>query len=278
MQIPTFSNVVKRLQRTFDKERDRRELESSWQTGIVDEIAFWDDYVATEGGLWPEDFQVRMDPAQQLQQHIIDVFAQDVAREINMLDVGAGPLTYVGKVWPEHILKITAIDPLAEEYATIFQKHNLTPPVRTRVGFAERLVEQFGENQFDFVHARNCIDHSYDPALAIEQMVAVTKPGGIVYMHHAMNEATMQSYQGFHQWNLYGTVHCLYVGNRERTINMTRRLAFVADLSNQLFGNNEWIVTTIHKRNPTSPLKTLLQVMRSYQQSFSIPSVIKQKS
>ncbi len=258
--------LLHRITYSLDKNRAKRAHEAAWQSGIATEIAFWDDFVATGGGLWPDDFQERMDPAHPLQESIIAALGKTAPPQLKMLDVGAGPLTYLGKVWPGHTLAITAIDPLAEEYAAIFQKYDLTPPIRTEIGFAERLVEQFGENQFDLVHARNCIDHGYDPALAIEQMVAVTKPGGVVYMHHAVNEATMQAYHGFHQWNLHGTPHCLYVSSRERTINVTQRLAWTADLSNQLFSNNEWIATTIRKRRSTSFWGGARHLLRIYRE------------
>ncbi|MCB0109998.1 MAG: class I SAM-dependent methyltransferase [Caldilineaceae bacterium] len=230
------------------KKQSRATTEAAWQAGIATEVSFWDEYIATRGGQWPEDFQVRMDPHYPLQKNVIEVLQEPIPTHLKLLDVGAGPLTYLGKVWPGHAVDITAVDPLANEYGAIFEKYGLTPPVQTEVGFAERLVEQFGENQFDLVHARNCIDHSADPALAIRQMVAVTKPGGVVYMHHAVNEAVMQAYHGFHQWNLFGTRDCLYVGNRERTVNMTWQLAAVANVENQIFGNNEWIATRIYKR------------------------------
>ncbi|MCB0084948.1 MAG: hypothetical protein KDE47_28605 [Caldilineaceae bacterium] len=113
------------------------------------------------------------------------------------------------------------------------------------------------------VHARNCIDHSYDPALAIEQMVAVAKPGGVVYMHHAVNEATMQAYTGFHQWNLYGTTDRLYVSNSQRLVNMTWRLARVATIANQIFANNQWIITQIYKRPAQSWGKQIKMTVRA---------------
>ena len=270
--------------------------ESAWQAGVLPEIAFWDDFMATGGGQWPDDYQRRIDPQQPLQEHIMSALGEAAARELKILDVGAGPLTHLGKVWPGHVLSITAIDPLADAYAELLAKHQIVPPIPTEQGFAERLVEQFGENQFDLVHARNCIDHGLDPVRAIEQMVAVAKPGGVVYMHHAINEAITQGYHGLHQWNLFGTPQKLYVGSRTHAVNMTWRLARTANVANQIFEDIGWMVTIIHKR-PTvawhrratasmyagwcarpgrAELQRLLASARRWQKSLAVPATKEQ--
>lgn len=68
-------------------------------------------------------------------------------------------------------------------------------------GEAERLADAFGENSFDLVYARNCLDHGYDPMLAIQQMLKVVRVGGVVLFEHGVNEGERQGYQGLHQWN-----------------------------------------------------------------------------
>lgn len=218
-----------------------------WQTGIAAELKFWKRWLAKRGGQWADDYAFRLDPNTALQQHVIDVLTPPIHQPLRLLDVGAGPATYLGKRWGEYVLEITAIDPLAEQYHALFCKYGVKPPVPTQTGYAERLVEQFGENCFDLVHARNCIDHSYDPALAIEQMVAVAKPGGIVYMHHAVNEAEQQRYHGFHQWNLAAQDGDLCVSNRTQRINMHTRLAPVATVETQLLGEGVWMINIIRK-------------------------------
>jgi SAM-dependent methyltransferase len=60
----------------------------------------------------------------------------------------------------------------------------------------------FDRGQFDIVHARNTLDHSYDPVRAVRQMAEVTKPGGAVILHHYRNEAKNEGYKGLHRWNL----------------------------------------------------------------------------
>ena len=116
------SSTFHRLRMAVDRPYRQALITAAWQEGIPSEVAFWDNYIASQGGMWPEDFAIRMDPQLPLQQNVIEVFPEAVERELKILDVGAGPLTYLGKVWPGHTLDITAIDPLADEYATIFAK------------------------------------------------------------------------------------------------------------------------------------------------------------
>lgn len=221
--------------------------EEGWESGIPLELLFWDTWLASGGEPWPEDFQYRSTPDAPLQSHITDALAAMVGVDVAVLDVGAGPLTYLGKRWADHNLTITAIDPLADEYDTLLQKHQITPLVRTQKGFAEQLVTQFGVNRFDLVHARNCIDHSHDPWRAIQEMVTVAKPGGLLYMHHAVNEAQTQNFQGFHQWNLFCKDGDLYIGDQREEINVSQRLAPVAQVESQLWHEGSWMINLIRK-------------------------------
>ena len=76
------------------------------------------------------------------------------------------------------------------------------PHVRTCKCETERLTEMFGFDRFDVVHARNTLDHSYDPIRAVREMARVTKPGGTVLLQHYPNEGQNEGYQGMHSWNL----------------------------------------------------------------------------
>ncbi|MEZ4737166.1 MAG: ATP-binding cassette domain-containing protein [Caldilineaceae bacterium] len=242
-------NLVQEHLHYFDQNGQRIVIKAlAWEDGIAEEITFWEEWLATGGGKWPDDFHFRFAPDSPLQAHITQVLDIPDGTTVNILDVGAGPLTYLGKQWPGHPLTITAIDPLAEEYDQLLTKYQLTPPVRTQKGEAEQLTAHFDKDTFDLVHARNCIDHSHDPCLAIQQMVAVTKPGGLVYMHHAVNEAQQQQYQGFHQWNLFDKDGDLYAGNAKQEINLSKLLESVAEIENHLFDNGIWMVSIIRKK------------------------------
>jgi SAM-dependent methyltransferase len=49
-----------------------------------------------------------------------------------------------------------------------------------RVADVLELSDVFGRNRFDIVVSSECIEHTPDPNGAIEQLVAVAKPGGLI--------------------------------------------------------------------------------------------------
>lgn len=257
MALTKFFTLFKRVKHQKKRRPAAKEQAASpqaaaadggWESGIREEVGFWEYWLANAGAEYAEDFRFRFAKDSLLQAHIVTVLPPTLDQVVQILDVGAGPLTYLGKQWAGHTVQITAIDPLAEAYDQLLYKYKLTPPVRTRKGFGERLVEQFGENLFDVVHARNCIDHGYDPCLAIQQMVAVAKPGGLVYMHHAVDEAKVQNFQGFHRWNLFSKDGDLYVSSAAEEINVSAKLRPEADVETQLFDEGIWMINLIRKR------------------------------
>ena len=173
--------------------------EQIWETGTEDEIAFWRGYLQS-GGDDPSEHAFRLDPDAPLQQHIIERLP-DMGRRVRMLDVGAGPLTSVGKRWPGHDLDLVPIDALADQFDALLAEAGVEPPARTLRCDGERLTERFPEGSFDVACSFNALDHCYDPMLAIRQMVAVVRPGGVVLLRHYANEAEAEAYHGLHRWN-----------------------------------------------------------------------------
>lgn len=122
-------------------------------------------------------------------------------KQVEILDVGAGPATVIGKLHAAKTLSITATDPLALEYGAMLAKRELNPPVPTIYAEAEKLREQLGERQFDIVHAQNSLDHSKDAFAGLEEMLALTRPGGFVVLLHEENEGRNELYNALHQWD-----------------------------------------------------------------------------
>ena len=123
------------------------------------------------------------------------------------------------------LVKIEAIDPLADAYSEIMKQHHISPSVQTKRGEGENVVEIFGSKKFDLVFARNCLDHSYDAIKAVTEMIQATKPGGIIYLWHNQDEAESLSYQGLHQWNFHLDKNELLVWKGNRQLNVNRHFA-----------------------------------------------------
>jgi SAM-dependent methyltransferase len=179
-----------------------RGAEGTWQRGLGEEEDHWSRYLATEGDQWPDEYRERLDATTPLAPELTSLLRVADGAPVRILDVGAGPMTILGKVWPGHDVEIVAVDALAERYDALLASNGIVPPVRTQLCHSERLADQFGAESFDLVHARNTLDHGYDPVRAIEQMAIVTAPGGVIVLDHHRDVAEFEAYQGLHQWNL----------------------------------------------------------------------------
>lgn len=167
------------------------------------EVKYWRRWAMTEGLHWRDDFKMRFDAGAPVQQHVARVADRVAGKTVEILDVGAGPATVLGKTHPSKTLVITPTDPLAREYNRVLDEFGHRPPVRTIYAEAESLRSQLGGRQFDIVHAQNSLDHSRDPIAGIEEMLALAKPGGFLVLLHEENEGQNELYYALHKWDFH---------------------------------------------------------------------------
>jgi hypothetical protein len=175
-----------------------------WRRGKSSEVDFWAGWLVGAPGTeqWKSDRDERLNPETEIRDPLVrDELARNPAEEISILDVGAGPVTWLGFRYPGKTLTIVAVDPLAEEYDRLLREAGLEPPVRTIRVAGEELLEHFGARKFDIAYATNALDHSADPFTIISNMVAVVRSGGAVLLRHKRNEGESARYGGLHQWN-----------------------------------------------------------------------------
>ena len=110
-----------------------------WKAGISSELEFWDKYFKTKGLQWPQAYQDKLNLSLPLQANLVKLLPD--REEIYILDVGAGPLTALGKTCDGRKIHITAVDPLAKQYAQILLKYGIVPPVKTEPLEGENLKE-----------------------------------------------------------------------------------------------------------------------------------------
>ncbi|HEY1739547.1 MAG TPA: methyltransferase domain-containing protein, partial [Acidimicrobiia bacterium] len=191
--------AIKVLQAYERRHRVRQPVADAWKAALNSEVRFWERTLKN----WNQ-LNDRFDPEQPL----IDALAQLVTAKapsgstVKVIDVGAGLITCIGKKLPGYTIENTAVDALGDEYRGVLERAGVVPPVWTEQCESEKLSQKFGENVFDLSYARNTIDHSYDPLLAIREMVRIVKPGGAAMLEHAPDEAEEENYLGLHQWNL----------------------------------------------------------------------------
>ena len=202
--------------------------------GLKAEVKFWDKWLKTKGLHWPDDFKNRLDPNLCLSDYHRRLIDHIPFPEVRILDVGAGPLTALGKKHPTKKVTIVATDVLANEYERLLKKHNIHPIIKTVYGEAEILSQLFPENSFDLVNAQNCIDHAQDPLEAIKQMLYVVRSGCYVALNHKENEANNENYRNLHQWNFTIEDDCFIIKGRKNTINVSMAIETLGQLESSV--------------------------------------------
>ncbi|HEX8920912.1 MAG TPA: methyltransferase domain-containing protein [Pyrinomonadaceae bacterium] len=213
---------------------------------LEDELYFWDRWFKKRGLQWPEDYRNRLNPNLPLAEEYRELINHLPQDEVRILDVGAGPLTVLGKKHPSKRLLLAAVDVLAERYDELLDRYGIQPIVRTEYADAEKLAERFPQNSFDLVNARNCLDHTADPIEAVRQILFITKKDCFALLHHAENEGETQGYSGLHQWNFTARDGNFIIEGAGVATNISTLFGRLADFQCSI--KNGWIRVYIRKK------------------------------
>jgi SAM-dependent methyltransferase len=165
-----------------------------------------------------------------------------------VLDVGAGPITPLGRMFGGTQIDLVAVDPLADRYNALLDELGIVTPIRTVKAEGERLLELFAPDSFDVACVTNALDHCYDPVVVIGQMIEVVRPGGKVLTDHYTNEGERRLYRGMHLWNIQERDGHLVIWNPDRSVDVTQAHVRSADLRVERNGNR--IIAVATKRLP----------------------------
>ena len=227
-----------------------------WESGLGSEISFWDEWLASKGGRWAAGFTRLLDHSRELEPSFKELIDAPPRSVVKLLDVGAGPITSLAVRWEGRHVVTIAVDPLAQEYERAILKNGIVPLVWTEPGEAEKLTEIFLPDEFDLVHASNCIDHTYDPMRALREMLTVTKPGRSVVLEHAQNEGVFQNYDGLHQWNFDFQGGELVLWRPDSRRSATREFAGLCSVDvrvGDMEGGRKWISARLRKNADSKP-------------------------
>ena len=202
-----------------------------WFRGRSFEIEHWRNYL--EWQTYEVDRLSRLDGNTELQTEIKELAGGFPPSRLRILDVGAGPLTRLGKRWGGCHIEIVAIDPLAEEYSKLLHSYGIAPSVSTIFGEAERMVDAgvVRSEYFDIAYAHNSLDHCYNPLAAVDQMLKAVRPGGIVYLDHRVKESTRTAAHGFHQWDFSERGGNFVIDDARHQIDVSERFKTCAEIS-----------------------------------------------
>jgi len=194
-----------------------------WLRGLDSEVAFWHTLFATG---YPDHECLRPEARTGIPFRYPGLLAGlDADAAIQVLDVGAGPISCLGSIAPAPFrIEISACDPLAPAYNAILDKYGVSAPVHTAFAVGEFLTGFYPRNNFHIVHMANALDHAFDPLSVLRQMYAVCRAGGILLLSHNENEALTQKYEGLHQWNISAEGDQLFFWNRDQHVNVTEFL------------------------------------------------------
>jgi SAM-dependent methyltransferase len=204
--------------------------EEAWQSALNGEVGFWSEWLRTKGARYPGSYESRLDPVEPLQPEIGELLDAPEGATLQLLDVGAGPFTFLGRTSPKWNLEITAVDALADEYAKLTEKFGVVAPVPTKQCETENLSTLFAPSSFDLVAARNTLDHSYDPVRAIREMATCARAGAPVLLVHHRNTGEDENYHGMHQWNFEADDGSLIVWRPSERHNVVEELGGLASI------------------------------------------------
>jgi hypothetical protein len=213
----------------------------NWSVGIKHEVDFWSGWVKGKGLIWESDWAQRLNPESLVEEN--DIFLADVLDSLEtqfpkVLDVGAGPISTVGKYTKSgKKINLKACDPLGPAYEEMLNSAGVKPLTMVEFGIAESLSNFYIEEKFDVVYSINALDHGIDPIRALENMLYLTSDEGFVVIGHYRNEAIFEKGSGFHKWNFDTEKGDLIIHNHGNMINV-----------NEYFGNLITIETVVEKK------------------------------
>ncbi len=153
-----------------------------WRRALPTEAAFWSAWIASRGMHWPEDFAQRFDPSTPLQESLIlDRIDHFDDRRIRILDVGAGPATFVEMVADGREL-VVAMEPdpaFAEQLRVRFAGHENVQVVEAST---DELTGGVVPAPFDSVVCFNVLEHVKDDSEAVCRLHDVLAPDGRLFL------------------------------------------------------------------------------------------------
>ena len=218
-----------------------------WRQGLKEEADFWRLWIEKEGLDWPEDFIFRCSPTSELQDYVkAQLTDKKPGAKVRLLDVGAGALTGLGKLWSGREVEIDAVDVLADTFAADLSSCGIIPSVPTVFGEMEELSRLFNRDTFDFIYVCSSLHCSYSPLKALNEMIKVVKPGGSIMFSQVQNEGRRRGYSGIYQWDIVLEDGNLMLGNVACRVDLGAFFGDRVDISCRAEGG--WVNFSMKRR------------------------------
>lgn len=235
-------------------------ITEKWLDGISYEIAFWNNVYR-----WAHTFKGMMGWANYGSKIGLEGFdANDFLLKFEqpkVYDVGCGMSYAIGDKIEKNgeliPLDIHYVDPLAFHFNRILKKNKRNLP-QIEFGMAEFLSAFIPNQDAALITIQNALDHSSAPVKGIIESLLSLHEGGVLYLNHHPNEAEMEKYKGFHQYNVDEKEGKLVIWNKQESINVTQLLDGFASVETKRM-NNGHIIAVITRVSLQNQLPAPLQ-------------------
>lgn len=137
---------------------------------------------------------------QPIMKNLLDI----IGYNIDILDVGCGPVTDNIWAFKEKGSRIICVDPLNDTYVEMLNKLGYDHPLISNLITAR--VEDLSNiltEKFDVVYTKNALDHVDDVVQSINVLFNLTRDEGYIYIAFHTKEGTNQKWEGLHKHNLW---------------------------------------------------------------------------
>lgn len=118
--------------------------------------------------------------------------------EVNIADLGSGPVCIVGNIWGNVKINIFASDVRQRVYSKLWEQEKCK--LITPIEYQDMENLTYPDEFFDIVHCINALDHTLDVSRALSEMKRVVKKEGYIYLRHFYNQMNVHGGRG-HYWN-----------------------------------------------------------------------------
>lgn len=218
-----------------------------WAGSLQEELEFWTHWAESGGAPNPEHHALRTDPSTPIQPAVVEFARENGLQYLQVLDVGSGPLTKVGHRAPADLaITVHTCDPLAPAYISAFNRYRIPVPNPPAFALAEYLSAFYEPSSIDVITCNNALDHCIDPLRALNEMLRVLKPGGILLCSHHRNEGQKANYEGLHQFNIDTEDGKPILWNRNNRVAIAERLDVATD-TRVVEEDEHWVHVCIRK-------------------------------
>lgn len=163
----------------------------------------------------------------------------------------------IEKQGEEIALDVHYMDPLAFHFNHILGKYKKKMP-EIEFGMSEYLSSFIPDKDAALITIQNALDHSSAPIKGIVEALVSLRKGGVLYLNHHPNEAEMEKYKGFHQYNVDEKAGELIIWNKTEKINVSQLLMGFASVETKRMDTGH-IVAVITRNGTEEALPVSLQ-------------------